>query len=68
MTSPTTPISAAAKQQHQYQDKKDQIHRMSPIGFAKGNRLEGTKFRKIPPLRRAFSCADVHALRLAFML
>jgi hypothetical protein len=32
MTSATTPVSAAAKQQHQNDDNEDQFHKKSPFG------------------------------------
>jgi hypothetical protein len=76
MASTATPISAAAKQQHQYQDEKDQIHRKSPIGF-----IEGTAWRELssgslvwnPPLteKLAVVSADFfvdHGTRRALLL
>jgi hypothetical protein len=76
MASTATPISAAAKQQHQYQDEKDQFHRESPIGF-----IEGTAWKELssggllwnPPLteKLAVVSADFfvdHGTRRALLL
>jgi len=38
MTSTATPVSAAAKQQHQKNYNKDQIHRKSPFMVMTSNR------------------------------
>jgi hypothetical protein len=37
MTSAATPISAAAKQQHQNNDNKDQFHEKSPLMVMSSN-------------------------------
>jgi hypothetical protein len=47
MTSATTPVSTAAKQQHQNNDKEDQIHKTLLGGndVQVGNYLSRAKFR-----------------------
>jgi hypothetical protein len=37
MTSAATPVSAAAKQQHQNNDNEDQFHRKSPLRVMTSN-------------------------------
>jgi hypothetical protein len=46
MAPTTTPVSAAAEQQHDNNDNKNQFHWESPLIITqRGNRPSGTKFR-----------------------
>jgi hypothetical protein len=66
MTSATTPVSAAAKQQHQNDDNEDQFHKKSPLMVMTSNSerlIVNLVPRAAPTPRRRHHCSELPSVR-----